>query len=86
MASLKLSVGPYSGKLLAFKDVFIATFMCMGVLLHALSACLVPAEVRRQYQIPGTGVTDGCELSCGLGVVPGPEQQVLLTTEPHLQP
>lgn len=47
MASLKLSVGPYSGKLLAFKDVFIATFMCMGVLLHALSACLVPAEVRR---------------------------------------
>jgi hypothetical protein len=26
----------------------------------ALSACLVPLEVRRGHQIPGTAITDGC--------------------------
>ena len=50
--------------------------------------CLMPVEATRQC-IPGTGVTDGCELPCVFwDTNPGPlkEQQMLLTPESPLQP
>ena len=55
--------------------------MCMGLLLMYICA-------RRGRQIPGTGVTDSCELPCGCWELnPGPleEQPVLLTAEPSPQ-
>ena len=43
--------------------------MCMGVLLDmsAHHKHAVPVEARRGRCIPGTGVADGCELSCDVG-------------------
>lgn len=44
---------------------------------------------KRAPGAPGTGVTDGCEPSCGCwesSPDPLPQQPVLLTTEPALQP
>ena len=59
----------------------------MGVLPSCVSVYLVPTEVRKVDQLPGTGVADGCEPSCGfweLNLGPLGEQQV--TVEPSLQP
>lgn len=39
--------------------------MCMGVCMYVYYVHAVPTETRRGCQIPRTGVTDGCELSCG---------------------
>ena len=59
--------------------------MHMGVLPACVSVhhvCAVPVEARRGCHIPGTGVTDSCELLCGcweLNLGPLEEQRVLLT-------
>ena len=50
---------------------------------------LVSMEARRGHWIPGTGVTDGCELLCGswdLNMSLLEVQPVLLTAEPSLLP
>lgn len=51
--------------------------------------CLVPKETRRGYGYTITGVMDGCESPCmcwELNSGSLQEQQVILTTEPCLQP
>ena len=63
----------------------------MGVSHASMSVqhmSLVSEEARRGHWIPGTGVTNGCELPCGCWeLTPGPleEQSVILTTEPSRQ-
>lgn len=58
-------------------------FACMY--LCTLCMCLVPEDVSRRHQIPGTGTAEppyGCwEQNCG-----PPQEQMHLTTEPSLQP
>lgn len=47
--------------------------------------CLVPKEVRKSVEFPGTGVMDKCEPLCGcweLNLGLPQEQPVLLTTNP----
>jgi hypothetical protein len=52
--------------------------------------CLILKKVRRGHWIPtpttSAGLTDGCERLSVLSMGPLEEQQVLLTTEPSLQP
>lgn len=53
----------------------------MHVYVCVTCACLVPEEVRRGHEIPGTVVIGGCEPPCG----PLQEQQVLFVAESALQ-
>ena len=63
--------------------LFVYMYVCV------LCSCLVPKEARRRHQTPRTGVTDSRELPCGC-LESNPrllwEWQVLLNTEPTLQP
>lgn len=75
------------------KNDFVSHLMCCISFVHMCvcvpPACLVLTEVKRRYQIPGTGVMDGCKPPCEFGEPsPSPlqEHQVLLTTEPCLSP
>lgn len=55
----------------------------------AAPVCLVPAEVRREHQIPRSGVKDSPELPCEyreLNLGPLQEEQVLLTSALMRQP
>jgi hypothetical protein len=51
-----------------FFKVIYFYFMCMGVLpayIYMCAICLdMPMDIRRGYQFPGTGVTNGCEPQC----------------------
>jgi hypothetical protein len=50
--------------------------------------CLVPIEVRKESQVPGIEIRDGCELQCefwGSNLGRLDEQPVLGVTEPSLQ-
>jgi hypothetical protein len=47
-----------------FKKLFI-NFMCMSVLsAHVCTYQIAPMDLRKRCLIPGTGVTDGCEVPC----------------------
>lgn len=69
-------------------DLFFVHECFACIRLCVPQACLVH-EVRRWYWIPGTGVMVRCESPCGcweLNSVSLQEQQMLLTTEPSVQP
>ena len=61
-------------------------FLCARISAHYIGL-FVPVEDRAGYLIPGNGVPEGCELTCGcwesnLGSLE--EQQGLLRAEPSL--
>jgi len=67
--------------------------MCVNALAeympgpHMLAWCM--QRLQSDTELPGTGVTDGCEPPCGfweLNPSPLQEQQVLLISKPSLQP
>lgn len=75
-----------------FLWLYLFCSMCMIVLMATVHVCvpragLVPAEVRRRNQIPGTGVMDGCEpwvLQTEPWFSAGATSAILMT-EPSLQ-
>lgn len=67
--------------------LYTSCFNC--VVVCVLCMCLVPLSSEESATAPGTGIMDGCELTCRYWeVTPSPqqEQQVTLTDEPPLQP
>ena len=57
------------------------TYLCIPVM------CLVPGEVRKVIECPGTGVMGGCELPCGCwDPNSGPLQDQQETAEPLCSP
>jgi hypothetical protein len=76
---------------ICFSDLF--HFMCVNALAeympvpHMLAWCL--QRLQADTELPRTAVMDGCESPCGcweLTAGPLQEQQVLLISEPSLQP
>lgn len=67
--------------------------MCTGVCVYAYLPCVcLRSEVRRGHQIPGAGVTEGCDYRAGAGTESGfcvevtrvPKYRAISPVHPHL--